>query len=398
MSAGAAAGADQPLAGIRILDFSQIMMGPVATQLLADHGADVLKIERPGTGDIFRHSIVDPDGTEHPAFGAVNRNKRSLVIDVRAPEGLALINDLVRVADVVVNNYRPGVMDRLGLGYERLAGLNPRIVYAQGTGFGTEGAYVRKGGQDILAQALTGAMSHKADPDHPTAIYPISLADYSAGMNMVQGILMALLQRERTGRGQRVEVSLYDSLLAMQILEATMALMGRATLNWARMPLVGTFATTDGEIVLVGAFKPNPLRDICAALDLEDLSQHPDFSTMADQAAHRSRLQSILVEAIGRFESVEVIERLEAQDILCAPVRTLNEALEDPHTEPMITEIPRPGRAPLRSVASPVHLPDTPAAPHRPPPGLGEGAADALAECGIAPERVAALTAAGVLA
>ena len=390
-----AGAADQPLAGIRVLDFSQIMMGPVATQMLGDHGADVLKIERPGSGDIFRHSVVDPDGTEHPAFGAVNRNKRSLVIDVRAPEGLALIDDLVRVGDVVVNNYRPGVMDRLGLGYERLAGLNPRIVYAQGTGFGTEGAYVRKGGQDILAQALTGAMSHKADADHPTAIYPISLADYSAGMNMVQGILMALLHRERTGRGQRVEVSLYDSLLAMQILEATMALMGRATLNWARMPLVGTFATADGEIVLVGAFKPNPLRDICAALDLEDLSEHPDFSTMADQAANRSRLQSILVEAIGRFESVEVIERLEAQDILCAPVRTLDEALEDPHTKPMITEIPRPGRAPLRSVASPVHLPDTPAAPNRPPPGLGEGAADALAECGIAPERVAALTASG---
>ena len=398
MTDTAAPGADQPLSGIRILDFSQIMMGPVATQLLADHGADVLKIERPGTGDIFRHSIVDPDGTEHPAFGAVNRNKRSLVIDVRAPEGLALIDDLVRVADVVVNNYRPGVMDRLGLGYERLAGLNPRIVYAQGTGFGTEGAYVRKGGQDILAQALTGAMSHKADPDHPTAIYPISLADYGAGMNMVQGILMALLQRERTGRGQRVEVSLYDSLLAMQILEATMALMGRATLNWARMPLVGTFATADGEIVLVGAFKPNPLRDICVALDLEDLSQHPDYSTMEAQAANKPHLQALLAEAIGRFSTAEVIERLEAQDVLCAAVRTLDEALEDPHTDPMITEIPRPGRAPLRSVASPVHLPDTPAAPHRPPPGLGEGAADALAECGIAPERVAALTAARVLA
>ena len=396
MNDGAADG--RPLAGIRVLDFSQIMMGPVATQLLADHGADVLKIERPGSGDIFRHAVVDPDGTEHPAFGAVNRNKRSLVIDVRAPEGRGLIDDLVRVADVVVNNYRPGVMERLGLGWERLAGLNPRIVYAQGTGFGTEGAYARKGGQDILAQALTGAMSHKADPDHPTAIYPISLADYSAGMNMVQGILMALLQRERTGRGQRVEVSLYDSLLAMQILEATMALMGRATLNWARMPLVGTFATADGEIVLVGAFKPNPLRDICAALDLEDLSAHPDYATMADQAAHRSRLQAILATAIGRFGSAEVIERLEAQDVLCAPVRTLDEALEDPHTAAMIAEVPRPGREPLRSVASPVHLPDTPAAPHRPPPGLGEGAAGALAEYGIPPERVAALTAAGVLA
>ena len=389
---------DQPLRGVRVLDFSQIMMGPVATQLLADHGADVLKIERPGSGDIFRHAVVDPDGTEHPAFGAVNRNKRSLVIDVRAPEGLALIDDLVQVADVVVNNYRPGVMDRLGLGYERLAGLNPGIVYAQGTGFGTEGAYVRKGGQDILAQALTGAMSHKADPDHPTAIYPISLADYSAGMHMVQGILMALLARERTGRGQRVEVSLYDSLLAMQILEATMALMGRPTLNWARMPLVGTFATADGEIVLVGAFKPNPLRDICAALGLDDLSEHADFSGMEAQAANKPRLQAILAGAIGRFDTAEAIERLEAQDVLCAPVRTLDEALADPHTVPMIAEMPRPGRAPLRSVASPVHLPDSPPVSHQPPPALGEGAAEALAGYGIGPARIAALTDAGVLA
>ncbi|MXZ31212.1 MAG: CoA transferase [Acidimicrobiia bacterium] len=389
---------DQPLSGIKILDFSQIMMGPVATQLLADHGADVLKIERPGTGDIFRQALVDPDGAEHPAFGAVNRNKRSLVIDVRAPEGLALIEDLVATADVVVNNYRPGVMERLGLGYERLAALNPRIVWAQGTGFGAEGAYVRKGGQDILAQALTGAMSHKADDAHPTAIYPVSLADYTAGMNMVQGILMALLQRQRTGRGQRVEVSLYDSLLAMQILEATMALMDRDTLNWARMPLVGTFATTDGEIVLVGAFKPNPLRDICAALDLADLSQQPDFATMEAQAANKGRLQAVLTESIGRFSTAEVIERLEAQDVLCAPVRTLTEALADPHTAPMITEMARHGRTPLRSVASPVHLPDQPPAPHRAPPALGEGAAEALGEFGIASERIEALRAAGVLA
>ena len=390
--------AHQPLAGIRVLDFSQIMMGPVATQLLADHGADVLKIERPGTGDIFRQALVDPDGTEHPAFGALNRNKRSIVVDVRSPDGLALIDDLVCVADVVVNNYRPEVMNRLGLGYGRLSEINPGIVYAQGTGFGTGGAYARKGGQDILAQALTGAMSHKADPGHPTAIYPISLADYTAGMHMVQGILMALLERSRTGRGQRVEVSLYDSLLAMQIMEATMALMGRDPLNWARMPLVGTFAAADGEIVLVGAFKPNPLRDICEALDLEDLSTEPSFATMAGQAANRPRLQALIAAAIGRFTAAEAIERLEAQDVLCAPVRTLDEALEDPHTASMIVEMPRPGRAPLRSVASPVHLPDAPPPVRRPPPALGEGAAEALAEYGIAPERVGALTATGILA
>ena len=390
--------ASLPLAGIRVLDFSQIMMGPVATQLLADHGADVLKVERPGSGDIFRRALVDPDGAEHPAFGSLNRNKRSVVLDVRAPEGLGLIDDLVAAADVVVNNYRPEVMDRLGLGYERLSGINPRIVYAQGTGFGTDGAYARKGGQDILAQALTGAMSHKADPGHPTAIYPISLADYTAGMHMVQGILMALLQRDRTGRGQRVEVSLYDSLLAMQIMEATMALMGRDPLNWARMPLVGTFAAADGEIVLVGAFKPNPLRDICAALDLEDLSADPSFATMADQAANRPRLQAVIAEALSRFSAAEAVERLEAQDVLCAPVRTLEEALEDPHTAPMILEMPRAGRAPLRSVASPVHLPDSPAPTRRPPPAMGEGAAEALAEYGIEPERVEELMASGVLA
>ena len=390
--------AAQPLAGIRVLDFSQIMMGPVATQLLADHGADVVKIERPGSGDIFRHAIVDPDGAEHPAFGAVNRNKRSVAVDVRAPEGLALIDDLVAKADVVVNNYRPGVMDRLGLGYERLSEINPGIVYAQGTGFGTEGVYAHKGGQDILAQALTGAMAHKAEDDHPTAIYPVSLADYTAGMHMVQGILMALLQRSRTGRGQRVQVSLYDSLLAMQILEATMSLMGREVVNWARLPLVGTFSSADGEVVVVGAFKANPLRDICAALEMPDLSTRPEFATMAEQAVNRPRLQALIAEAIGRFSTAEVIERLEAQDVLCAPVRTLDEALDDPHTAPMIAEMPRPALTPLRSLASPVHMPDTPASLRFPPPRLGQGAAEALADYGIESERVDALLEAGVLA
>ena len=177
-----------------------------------------------------------------------------------------------------------------------------------------------------------------------------------------------------------------------------MALMGRDPLNWARMPLVGTFAAADGEIVLVGAFKPNPLRDICAALDLEDLSADPSFATMADQAANRPRLQSLIAQALSRFSAAEAVERLEAQDVLCAPVRTLGEALEDPHTASMILEMARAGLAPLRSVASPVHLPDAPAQARRPPPAMGEGAAEALAEYGIEPERVEELAASGVLA
>ena len=387
----------QPLQGVRVLDFSQILMGPVATQLLGDHGADVIKVERPGSGDLFRIAVADPDSGDHPAFGAVNRNKRSVALDLRAGEGRRLAHDLAREADVVVNNYRPGTMDRLDLGYERLASFNPGIIYAQGTGFGSHGEYVRKGGQDILAQALTGAMAHKADPSLPTSIYPLSLADYTAGMNMVQGILMALLHRQRTGRGQMVEVSLYDSLLAVQTMEATVRMMRDAELNWARMPLVGTFRAVDGEVVVVGAFRPNPLRAICSALGLDDLSALPEYAAMESQARNREGLHGILGEAIARFRVDEVIARLESRDVLCAPVRTLAEALRDPHSRPMIVEVAREGREPLRGLRSPVHLSGAPASVRLPPPRLGEGADQVLVEWGIEPSRIRALREAEVL-
>lgn len=396
-SVGSDPGASQPLDGVKVLDFSQIVLGPVATQLLADHGAEVLKIERPGIGDLFRRAVVDPDAGDHPAFGALNRNKRSLVLDLRSEAGRQLVYDLVPAADVVVNNYRPGAMERLGLGYEHLSSLNAGIIYAQGTGFGSHGDYVRKGGQDILAQALTGTMARKADPAHPTTIYPLSLADYTAGMNMVQGILLALIHRQRTGKGQMVEVSLYDSLLAVQVMEATVRMMRDSDLNWAMMPLVGTFQASDGEVVIVGAFRPDPLRDICEALDIEDLSERPEFSSTEEQARNRTRLHDLLGEAIESFHVAEVIARLESHDLLCAPVRTLDEALDDPHSRPMIMEITRAGRPSLRTLASPVHLSGTPARVVRPPPRLGEGTDEALAEYGIDRSRVLELREAGVV-
>lgn len=388
----------QPLAGVRVLDFTQIVMGPAATQMLGDYGAEVLKIERPA-GDIFRHALaaVDEDGLLHPAFSSVNRNKRSCLVDVRAEAGRLLVYDLAREADAMVNNYRPGVMERLGLGYERMAEINPRLIYAAGTGFGPEGPYAHKGGQDILAQAMTGAMSHKADPSHPTLIYPVSLADYTAGMNMVQGILLALIERERSGRGQKVEVNLYDSLLAMQHQEAAIRLMRERDFNWAQTPLTGTFAAADGEVVIVGAFKPNPLRDICRALDLEDLSALPEYRDFASQSRHRPQLQKLLAEAIAPLLAAEVIDRLEQQDILCAPVRTMAEAVGDPHTAPLIWEMERPDRPPLRAVGSAVHLSRTPARALRTPPAPGEGGEEALREYGIDPGRIRELRESGVL-
>ena len=215
-----------PLDGVRVLDFTQVMMGPCCTQMLGDYGADVIKIERVGAGDISRWSVgEDPDGGNNPVFASLNRNKRSVALDLKSEADRQAALQLVESADVVVSNFRPGVIERMGFGYDDLRRRNPRIICAVGTGFGREGPYVHKGGQDVLAQAMSGAMHRRADPELPLSIYPTTLADYSAGMHLVQGILLALLQREKTGKGQRIAVSLYNSMLAMQMQEAAMWMM-----------------------------------------------------------------------------------------------------------------------------------------------------------------------------
>ena len=186
----------QPLSGVRVVDFTQVMMGPCATQTLGDYGADVVKIERIGAGDLSRWSIGDDHaGQQNPVFSSLNRNKRSIALDLKSPDGIAVVHTMLANADVIVNNFRAGVMDRMGLGYEALHAAYPRLIYAEGTGYGSKGPYAHKGGQDILAQALSGVMARKCDPTDPLTIYPTSLADYSAGMHLVQGILLALLQR-----------------------------------------------------------------------------------------------------------------------------------------------------------------------------------------------------------
>lgn len=387
-----------PLEGVRVLDLSQIMMGPAATQVLGDFGADVIKVERPEGGDIFRWAIDDPAGSDHPAFVSLNRNKRSLAVDLRSDEGRAIVTELAARCDVVVSNFRPGVMERMGLGYEQLHELNPRIIVAIGYGFGSDGPYVKKGGQDMLAQAYSGAMSHLLAGWEPR-VYPISLADYATGMHLVQAILLALLAREQSGEGQLIECSLYDSMLAMQMLEAAMVLAGRTPLNWAGLPLNGTFKTTDGAIVLVGAFKPNPLRDICAALGIEDLSERPELATMSGQMEQREFLQETLRTHFATNTTAHWIERLEEQDLLCAPVRTLDEALADRQTEvnEMIVQLQHATQGPMRVVGSPLHLSGTPPTVDRAAPGLGADSADILAELGYEPERIAALADAGVI-
>ena len=386
--------AAQPLSGVRVLDFTQVMMGPCATQMLADYGADVIKIERPGAGDLSRTALADdPDGLNNPVFRSLNRNKRSIALDLRGEAGKAVVYDMVKTADVVVNNFRAGVMDRMGFGYEALRKINPRIICAFGSGFGQKGPFSHKGGQDILAQATSGVMARKPDKHLPTTLYSTALADYSAGMHMVQGILLALMQREKTGVGQSVSVSLYDSMLAMQMQEASMWLARQRELNWGSFPLTGVFDTTDGALVIVGAFKANPLQDICRALSLPDLSADPDFASFARQVENKVELHRLFRSRISTNSTEFWLGKLEEQDLLCAPVQTLGEALASEQTaaNEMVISLDA-----MRLVASPITMEPSAFKLRHAPPTLGEHATEILGELGYGPDRIGELRTAKV--
>lgn len=385
----------QPLAGVTVIDFTQVMMGPCCTQILADHGARVIKIERPKHGDLSRGSRPnDPEGANNPVFKSLNRNKLSLAVDLGCESGRKIIDDLVRQADVVVSNFRPGVIERLGYGYERISALNPRIISAEGSGFGPGKPLSHKGGQDVLAQAMTGGIARRSDDSHPSTVYPLAIADYSAGMHLVQAILMALLQRAQTGRGQSVFVSLFESMLNLQIQEAAVLLQRGEDLNWAAYPLTGVFPTADGAVVIVGAFKANPLRDICKAFDMQDLSLLREYSDFHAMKQNRSALQGEIGRRLRELPTDEAIGRLEGQDILCAPVLTLAQALQHPQTIENSTVVETPSG---RLIGAPFRMEEGSFAVSRGAPRLGEHSASILAEIGYSNEKIRQLLDEGIV-
>lgn len=382
------------LDGVVVLDFTQVYMGPSCTQMLADYGAEVIKVERPKVGDLSRNSFPDPAGQDNPVFFSINRNKRSITVDTRTDAGKDVIRDLVRRADVVVSNFRHGVIERMGFGYEECKQLNPRIVWASGTGFGETGPYAHKGGQDAIAQAYSGVMWRRADDTTPLTVYPTTLCDYTTGMHLAQGILLALIARDRTGEGQKVQVNMYDSMLHMQMQEAASQLNRGKEINWAAMPLTGVFETTDGAVCMVGAFKENPLRDISKALGFdEDLSTRPGFETLEGQIEHRRELQEIFRHRFTQDTTEHFVSRLEEQDILCAPVRTLEDALADPQTvcNGMVVEMDHPHAGKVKVLNAPIRLSGTPNTTRRPAPMLGEHNQEILRELGYSDEQLAAL-------
>ncbi len=392
------------LEGIRVADFSHVYQGPVATQLLADFGADVIKIERPGTGDWSRSWGPYVNGLS-TAFASLNRNKRSLAVDLRSEGGKTIIQRLVASSDVLVHNFRPGAMERLGLGYEQLSSTHPRLVYATSSGWGDRGPYVERGrgGHDVLARA-EAAWFEPLGPEGLPVPAGMS-ADYPAGMLLLQGILIALLARERTGRGQLVTTDLFSAAFH------THAWEGGGLLNRDRVSdevgieitekvIRKAFRTADSYIEISPVFSPDALKDLSLALGIGDLSQDPRFATQADRLARAPEINDLLAARFLDDTTDGWIARLEPQGILCGRVNSFAEAAADPQMQAneMVVEMEHPRVGPIRLFGTPVRLYGTPATHRIPPADLGEHNEEVLADLGFTADEIADFVARKVVA
>lgn len=390
-----------PLEGIRVVDLTQVQLGPCATQVLGDFGAEIVKVERPGVGDLSRSTdpFITERGGQSAYFMALNRNKRSLAIDLSGGEGREIVIELVRQADVLVHNFRPGVVERLGLDYASMQQLNPRLIYASGSGFGPDGPLVHKAGQDLLAQSMSGLAHRNAGEDGSPRLFPTALGDFTAGMILAQGVLLALYQRERTGQGACLHVCLLDTLLALQQQEATQWMLRRRPVNWITQNLIDIFRTADGSVTLVGVFRPNPLQLVCEALGIDDLSLRPEYVTLALQMQNRTALWLELGAGFARHSTAECIDRLDRADILCAPVLSLDEALKQPQVEAngILVSFDHPVHGEVRTTGNPLNFSGVERISLRPAPTLGQHTEEVLRELGIAPERIAKLREAAII-
>jgi crotonobetainyl-CoA:carnitine CoA-transferase CaiB-like acyl-CoA transferase len=385
-----------PLAGVRVLDFSKVLAGPICSQYLADLGADVVKVE-PHAGDDTRGWPPFADGVG-AIFTSVNRNKRSVVLDLKQPEGVAVAHDLARDADVVVESFGPGVADRLGIGWERLSVVNPRLVYVSISGYGTRGPMKDGKGYDLIAQAFTGMLSLTGEPGGPPARSPFSPIDQATGYHAVIGVMGALMQRERTGFGTKIEASLFDSAVG---------LLGYFLQNyWARgtepeRPGSGheslcpyqAFDTADAPIIL-GIANDGFWRSFCELADRAELGADPRFASNEERVANRAVLIPIVAAILSKRTRVDWLSALAWRGIPSSPVHTLGELSAHPHTDASGMVL-RDGA--FKTVATPLRVGGERPALRSRPPILGEHSRSVLGELGYDNDKIDALIADGVV-
>jgi crotonobetainyl-CoA:carnitine CoA-transferase CaiB-like acyl-CoA transferase len=375
-----------PLAldGTRVLDLSTFLSGPYCSMLLADLGADVVKVERPPDGDDMRR--VPPFvGGESAPFMLFNRNKRSIVLDLKTDDARRRCLALASTADVFLENFRPGVAARLGLGYDAVRAVNPRVIYCSVSGFGQTGPYRERGGFDLIAQAMSGLMSITGEEDGPPLRIPVPISDLGAGMFAAIGILTALQSRERTGRGQAVDLSLFESAISLGVYEAAgyfatgqvPARLGQAHRGSAPYQ---AFRTKDGWVT-VGAASQSLWEGLCRVVGIDALARDERFATNAGRVERRRELAAILEEAFERESTGHWLEKLEAAGIPAGPVLTYDQVFADPQTiaREMAVTVEHPTAGRTRTLGVPIKLSETPGSIRRPAPRLGEHTDEVLA-------------------
>jgi formyl-CoA transferase/CoA:oxalate CoA-transferase len=395
-----------PLAGIRVLDFTRHLAGPYATTIMGDFGADVVKIESVPDGDPARSIRMpgEPLELDGQAFIAYNHGKRSIAIDLRTEEGIALVKRLVETADVVIENYRPGVADAIGIGYEALREINPRLVYCSVSAFGQEGPWSRRPATDPVIQAMSGVIAVTGNPGDP-ARAGVPVGDIMGAMTGIQGVLMALLARERTGEGQWVDVSLLHALAfthttrLAELYATGKEPQGQGTAHSTVAPYE-VFPTADGPVI-AGSWTEDTWPRFCVALGRPELATDPRFETNQKRLTNRAELRAVVTEVMTQRTTAEWEAEFARAGALFGPVLTISQMLEQAQMEhrPAVAEITRAdGRVvKVPDSTSAIRLHGTAGAVAKPPPLLSEHAEEVLAELGLSAAEVEALASRGIV-
>jgi crotonobetainyl-CoA:carnitine CoA-transferase CaiB-like acyl-CoA transferase len=375
------------LEGIRVLDLSRVLAGPYCAMMLADMGAEVLKVEEPDGGDESRTWPPFAAG-EASGYLSMNRNKQNLTLNLKTPEAQDILKRLVGRADVLIENFRTGTMEAFGLGYDVLRQLNPRLVYCAVSVFGRSGPYRDKVGYEALMQAFSGVMSLTGEPEGPPLRAGLSFLDLGTGLMAAYGVMSALFHRERSGLGQKLEVSLFETALALMSYHAVGYLLDGQVpqRQGSGHPMIvpyQVFRTQDGEMFIVGANQRLWTR-LCQALQRQDLLQDPRFASNQERVRHRHLLVPVLQSETGKYPTAILNDMLDKAGVPCAPVNTIDRVLHDPQTaaREMIVDVPHPLIPHLKLLGIPIKLSDTPGDIRLPPPLKGQHNEDILQELG----------------